>query len=238
MGTKRGRASRSERETRPVLDWLTREPLRKADFFETREGNSRICTPLVVKLCETADIWRKLVAPVAEYVASELWRSVQSRISRSGRLLASRLTGAHRRAAKGSDVPAITIPKVAEHVCIGCGKKIRSYRKLCLKCSGPVTRQNFDAGRKTAQSKESLARRSVTQREHRQKITAWKPSDSDISRETYVNIVLPALVHVTPTQIRSALGVSEPYSMWIKSGKRIPHPRHWTALARLVGEAS
>jgi len=41
---------------------------------------------------------------------------------------------------------------------------------------------------------------------------------------------------VAKSQVRSALGVSEPYSSAIQAGKRIPHPRPWQALARLVGE--
>jgi hypothetical protein len=37
------------------------------------------------------------------------------------------------------------------------------------------------------------------------------------------------------SEIRKALGVSEPYSSDIRAGKRIPHPRHWQALAQLAG---
>jgi len=35
-------------------------------------------------------------------------------------------------------------------------------------------------------------------------------------------------------RIRAALGVSEPYSSAIQAGVRVPHPRHWQALAKLV----
>jgi len=47
--------------------------------------------------------------------------------------------------------------------------------------------------------------------------------------------VQPALARVARSRIRLALGVSEPYSSAIQAGMRIPHPRHWLALARLVG---
>jgi hypothetical protein len=50
-----------------------------------------------------------------------------------------------------------------------------------------------------------------------------------------MNLVLPALAHVPKSEIRKALGVSEPYSAWIKSGRRIPHERHWITLAQLAG---
>jgi len=53
-----------------LLNWLQSEPLRKADFFEDRNGNCRLASALAIRLCETADTWRRVVAPVAEYVAN------------------------------------------------------------------------------------------------------------------------------------------------------------------------
>jgi hypothetical protein len=99
------------------------------------------------------------------------------------------------------------------------------------------TNENFDAARKRAQQPESLAKRSATQRQHKQAIHNWKPSDlpSWLTRDVYVKQVQPALATVTKSRIRSALGVSEPYSSDIRAGKRIPHARHWQALAQLVG---
>jgi CRISPR-associated endonuclease Cas1 len=55
-----------------VLNWLQSEPLRRSDFWEDRNGNCRIASSLAIKLCETSDTWRRLVAPLAEYVAQEL----------------------------------------------------------------------------------------------------------------------------------------------------------------------
>jgi hypothetical protein len=98
-------------------------------------------------------------------------------------------------------------------------------------------KHNFDAGRKSAQQPESLAKRSATQRQHRQAIQNWKSSDQPIwlTRDVYVKQVQPVLASVAKSRIRSALGVSEPYSSDIRAGKRIPHARHWQALAQLVG---
>src|SRR5206468_2951824 len=47
-----------------VLDWLKNEFLRKADFWQDRDGSVRICTPLAVKLCETSEVWYRLAAPI------------------------------------------------------------------------------------------------------------------------------------------------------------------------------
>lgn len=219
-----------------VLDWLQREPLRKSDFWEDRNGNCHLVSALAIQLSQTADTWRKLVAPVAEYVAQELWSSISKSASRLGQqLLASRLTQAHRRAVKGSGVPAVNQPKL-EHVCSDCGIKIRNGRKLCSKCAKRTTRKNFRVGRRIGQQPQHLAKRAGTMRAHRRAIQSWKPSalPAWLTRDTYVKRVVPALASVAKSQIRSALRVSEPYSSDIRSGKCIPHPRHWQALAQLA----
>ena len=36
-------------------------------------------------------------------------------------------------------------------------------------------------------------------------------------------------------RLSSTLGVSEPYVVDIRAGRRVPHPRHWQTLAGLVG---
>ncbi len=136
-----------------VLEWVAREPLRRADFFETATGNCRLMSQLCAKLSQTAPVWGKLVAPWAEYVA------------------------------------------------------------------------------------RTRAKRTATMHAHRQEISNWKPSDLPawMTRDVYVKQVQPALAGVAKSRIRSALGVSEPYSSAIQVGKCVPHPRHWQALARLVG---
>ena len=53
--------------------------------------------------------------------------------------------------------------------------------------------------------------------------------------ETYAREIQPRLGAVTIPAISAALGVSEPYGADIRAGRRCPHPRHWLALARLVG---
>jgi Subtilase family len=64
----------------------------------------------------------------------------------------------------------------------------------------------------------------------------WRRSDLPawLTREVYVKQIQPALASAPKARIRSVLGVSEPYSIYIQTGQRIPHPRHWH-LAELVG---
>jgi CRISPR-associated endonuclease Cas1 len=51
-----------------LLAWITRQPLKREWFFEQRDGNCRLMGPFAVRLSETAAIWRRDVAPVAEWV--------------------------------------------------------------------------------------------------------------------------------------------------------------------------
>jgi hypothetical protein len=53
-----------------ILDWITRQPLKREWFFEQRDGSCRLMSPFAVRLSETASIWRRAVAPVAEWIAN------------------------------------------------------------------------------------------------------------------------------------------------------------------------
>jgi hypothetical protein len=84
---------------------------------------------------------------------------------------------------------------------------------------------------------EAQARQGDTQRRQAAALRAWNPSDKpDWLNEKYyrerIQSRLPA-IHV-PT-IQSALSVSEPYALRIRSGGCIPHRRHWSTLAELTG---
>ena len=43
--------------------------------------------------------------------------------------------------------------------------------------------------------------------------------------------LLPALKHVQPTDIRQNTGIGSTYSVEVKRGRKIPHPRIYHALA-------
>jgi CRISPR/Cas system-associated endonuclease Cas1 len=60
-----------------VLDWITSEPLRREWLFERREGNCRLLGSFAVRLAETAPTWGRAVAPIAEWVARELWSTMK-----------------------------------------------------------------------------------------------------------------------------------------------------------------
>jgi hypothetical protein len=75
------------------------------------------------------------------------------------------------------------------------------------------------------------------QRSHRQAELEWKPEDKPawLDETVYATQVRPKLANRSISTIALALGVSLPYASDIRAGRRRPHPRHWLALAKLVG---
>ncbi len=225
-----------------VLNWLQSEPLRRSDFWEDRNGNCRIASSLAIKLCETSETWRKLVAPVAEYVAQALWSSVSNPASSSKlaqRLIATRLTQRNKREVKGSNVPEVKQPK-PEHVCNGCGKPIWAERNHCANCAiDDATKRLVNAariGRVAARSPEARAKHKASRRRHAQACSAWDASKQPawLTSEVFSQQIQPLLAGISTSAIRSRIGVSRWYAGRIREGYR-PHPRHWQALARLAG---
>ena len=223
-----------------VLDWITREPLKREWFFEQRDGNCRLMGSFAVKLSETAPMWARAVAPMAEWVARQLW----SRQRKSSRETAppTRLTQRHKREAKGA--PSLPRTKRALRplaVCRTCGKDIEPGRRHCAGCAVSVATEHIKeaarAARVRAHSPEARAKQSDTQRRHRKAAAAWSPSSQPdwLTESFYLEKIQPALSSVSNSAIASRLGVSRCCASQLCSGKRRPHPRHWQALAKLVG---
>jgi len=223
-----------------VLDWITREPLRREWFFEQRDGNCRLMGSFAIRLSETAQTWGRAVAPFAEWVAYTL----SSTISKTNRQIGppTRLTQRHRREAKAgmSATPTKPAPR-PQAICRICGAPIARDRSYCASCVTTVAKENLveaaRSGRVAAQRPEAQARRSATKRRHDISRQSWLPSSQPawLSNETYEQRIQPRLAGITYSTIASVLGVSEPYAADIRAGRRSPHPRHWQALAQLVG---
>jgi CRISPR-associated endonuclease Cas1 len=224
-----------------LLDWLTQQPLRREWFFEQRDGNCRLMGPFAVRLSETAPVWARAVAPLAEWVARKLWSGRQNQ-TRSGPP-PTRLTQAHRREVKGGSTTLTPIVSASqrENICRGCGKPIAQDSSNCPECYMPTAAQQLrkaaHAGRVAAHTPSAEARRGETQRRQATTRRAWQSSEPppSLTEDVYVTRIQPLLARATTSAIRFALGVSRGYAADIRRGKRRPHPRHWQALARLVG---
>jgi hypothetical protein len=92
-------------------------------------------------------------------------------------------------------------------------------------------------GRVASKTQESVARLATTQRRQATARWNWNPSSQPdwLTEEFYKNRIQPQLINATLSQIASAIGVSIPYASVIRKARRTPNPRHWCALAELVG---
>ena len=222
-----------------LVDWVTREPLRREWFLEQRNGNCRLMAALAVKLSETAPTWGRAVAPIAELVARTLW----SRERKPIRDVAppTRLTQGHKREAKGKSPlpPPIPLPR-RENLCRGCGKVIRIGRTNCAECAiGGATERLMNAasiGRVAARSSESRAKHRASRQRHAEACSAWDASTQPawLTGEVFAQQIQPLLGKISTSAIRSQIRVSRWYAGRIRQGYR-PHPRHWQALAKLAG---
>jgi CRISPR-associated endonuclease Cas1 len=223
-----------------LVDWVTRETLKREWFFEQRDGNCRLMSSLAVRLSETAPTWGRAVAPIAEWVAQNLWTSAR-KTTRGDQVLPTRLTQRRRSAGRGKQFVADTTPAShPKNVCPGCGATTRLGRH-CPKCGREISREKLielaKAGRVIAQSAKSRRKHSETQRRHEAAKRAWlsSPKTHWPDENTYVEKVQPGLAMVTISALAATLRVSESYAADIRAGRHRPHPRHWQTLAKLVG---
>jgi len=194
------------------------------------------------QLSETAKTWGDAVAPYAERCAKILWSTV---VGASGdRFSATPLTQARRRTAKGAVTdPASNPVPILPTICQQCGKPIRRGAESCSTCSKVNSREALlnaaKKGRIGAQLLQVLARLGEKQRSHRLAELAWKPEDKPawLDETAYATQVHPKLANHSISRIAMTLGVSLPYASDIRAGRRRPHPRHWLALAKLVGDS-
>jgi hypothetical protein len=224
-----------------LLDWLRRSPLKREWFFEQRNGNCRLMAPFAAKLSESAEIWRRAVAPFAEGIARALWTHTQD--SRKNVIL-STLTQTRKREARGSivDVP----PKsnfLHTNLCRICGVSIKPTCKHCRDCTPSIWHKNEIGQRniptQKVQTRDPIAqaRRAETQRRQNMALKAWNPKSLPpwLDENFYRQKVQPRLGLIQVRSIQSKLSVSEPYALRIRAGKCVPHPRHWSSLSKLVG---
>jgi hypothetical protein len=139
-----------------------------------------------------------------------------------------------------SALPSKLAPR-PQQVCHICGKPIESRYDYCGECAAKNSTacliSGARLGRVAAQNPQAKAHRRETKRRHDLARRGWSPSAHPawLTGETYANQIQPRLARATLSRIASAIGVSIPYASDIRRGRRLPHPRHWEALAGLVG---
>jgi CRISPR-associated endonuclease Cas1 len=220
-----------------VLDWITRQSLNREWFFEQRDGNCRLMGPFAVQLSRTAPSWGRAIAPITEWVARAFW----STIHKPDVPLATRLTQTNKREAKGK-APSLPTPAPRpENICLACGKDVTKGSTRCAHCAVAISKERMlevaRRGRMASKSPEARARVAATQRRHAAAWGKWLSSSQPdwLTEETYTTKIKPLLGRSSNAEIARSLQVSIPYAASIRLGRRQPHPRHWQALAELVG---
>jgi len=225
-----------------VFDWISRETLKREWFFEQRNGNCRLMSNLASRLSETADTWRRALAPVAEFVTRSLWSTQKNPDRQRGP--ATHLTQQHRREGNNAAVLTGKQRSIAkpQSFCRTCGVPVAPGRSYCAACAVAYSTENIakagEAGRKKSlSSPEAQARRAESARRNAIAQWHWDPSTLPdwLTQECYVNKIHPLLAKEPVTAIVSAIGVARSSAAEIRRGRRIPHPRRWVKLAKLVG---
>lgn len=221
-----------------VVEWITKQLFNREWFSELRDGNCRLVSDFAARLSQTAPVWYRHVAPLAEWVARAFW----STIRRPDAPLATRLTQNNKRAAKGNPPQSLFVQVPTQpKLCAGCGKQIECRAKQCAECSVKNSTASLVAGaalgRTVAVGALAQARRKETKRLHDLARSQWSPTSLPawLTEEAYEKQIQPKLRVASLSHIAAVIGVSIPYASDIRKGRRRPHPRHWQALAELVG---
>lgn len=221
-----------------LLDWLRREPLLRNYFFEERDGNCRLMSTFAAKLLETAPTWARLVAPIAEWFAQEIHKS-RLAYSRSN---VPTPTTQHRQKRETTLRPEDRLAFRRKKTCPGCGKSVRSPRTRCNECMKEVHVEQIvevsRLGRVATLGPAAQAKRAATQRINTQAVWDWHASDHPawLTSDFYSVKIQPRLLSLSCSLVAKRLGVSVGYADQIRKG-RVPHPRHWLAMAKLLGFA-
>jgi CRISPR-associated protein Cas1 len=222
-----------------VLKWISRETLRREWFFEQRDGSCRLMGTFAVDLAKSAPIWRDAVAPVAEQVTRLLWTLGPKAKNQSKP--PTRLTQDRRREARGIPTQLRrTSPPRPESFCRECGIEIVQGSTRCAECAVPLSTARLihaaQQGRIAAHSKQAQKLRSETRRRHAAEQANWSPRNLPgwLTEDFYRRDIQPSLKGISLSALASTLTVSVQYASDLRRGRRLPHPRHWEPLAKLV----
>ena len=226
-----------------TLDLLAKKSFKKSDFAEAPDGQVRLLAPLTHELAATMGQWRKAVAPWAEKVSHLLGEVMKGRYQPVTPLTGENYVRAQRevRSKKAQeaiyrDVFTRESPRPKQRV---KGSALPPLAN-CVECGGPLARgshvrcpQCWESH--SDQDIQTRKRRGVAIAEARALEKKWRgehPGEKG-DPEVYRSEVLPGLAGVPLSRIMEVCGVAKSSASAIRSGKRVPHERHWGALEEL-----
>ncbi len=119
--------------------------------------------------------------------------------------------------------------------CNGCLPERRAEAVATFAGAGPAElARRRAAGEDPAHGGEAGLKRSRRNAEHVRAIATWeRPGDGSEAAIDFGRDVLPRLQGAPLSALMQATGLSVRYCSLIRRGLRVPHRRHWAALARL-----
>jgi hypothetical protein len=88
------------------------------------------------------------------------------------------------------------------------------------------------AGKDPSHGGAVARKRGATRREQLRLNAEWEAANTPTMTEAeYRSRVVPRLARMPARAIATALGVSQGYAARVRTGERVPHPRHWSTLA-------
>jgi len=232
-----------------LLDALSTRTFRKADFFETREGNCRLMPPVAKAVAETTSLWTFALGPVAEHSA----RLIAQPVPQVARL-PTPLTGANRLAGRTSARRRTTCTSARVDAlpaaCRDCGVVLEQTRRLyCNECQ--PERRTEQVTEWAVAGQEALAQlreggidpvhsadagwiRGQRNASHNAAAATWeREGNVGTDQIDFARDVLPGLRFVPLRLIARETGLSEAHCSFVRRGLRMPHRRHWEILRRL-----
>ncbi len=235
-----------------VLTFLEKRTFSAQEFFETREGVCRLMPPMAKVLAVMGPQLAKVTAPVVEQVAQRLaeHQGTAATPLRIPTLLSQANRSAGREGVRTAmKKPAREIPVAAPNACRECGTVLTGNgRKYCDECLptyqleqatsfGEAGRAKLAelraSGRDPSQSREARKHRGKKNSQRMQEQKVWEAEhDREADPDVFRRDILPKLRGVSLGMMANATGLSQQYCSQIRRGLKVPHERHWEALAK------
>jgi hypothetical protein len=226
-----------------VIDLMAENTFTRKDFIERSDGSIRIGPALSQHLSATMSVWAKAVAPYAEQVTHTYGQLVAGKWAPR-----TPLTGRNARSA-AAVVRARKQQAVAKGRRSAVSRSVTPKREAsdaartfasCVDCGGPLARPRHQRcpecwQKQPDQSGDVRVRRGLAIAEARSAQERWRREnpDADIDPDVYRSRILPGLAALPLREIMAVTDCSKSSASSYRSGRSLPHPMHWAALAIL-----
>jgi CRISPR-associated endonuclease Cas1 len=226
-----------------VIDLIGETTFTRKDFIERSDGSIRIGPALSQRLSATMPVWARSVAQYAEQVAHTFGHLVAGKWAPR-----TPLTGRNARS-------AAAVVKARKQQAVSKGRQSAVARRStpkrevneaartfasCMDCGAPLERPRHLRCRtcwetQPGQSESVRERRGMAIAGARSAQERWRRDNpgAETDPDVYRSQILPGLAAVSLRDIIAVTGGSKSSASSYRSGRSIPHPMYWAALATL-----